>query len=66
MLYRGSIDSTDVDLLLMAIGHNASPAELKSYLYEMGLDGDGDVSFDMFYKWWTIRGSDTDCRIQHK
>ena len=50
----------------MAIGHNASPAELKSYLYEMGLDGDGDVTFDMFYKWWTIRGNDTDCRIQHK
>lgn len=48
----------------MAVGINASPAEIDSYLQDIGISkvnedyGNREVTFDLFYRWWSNKEED--------
>lgn len=54
LAYRGSVTKDDFELLLMALGHHLTQKELDACLRDMGVDPEtGDVSFQLFFDWWT-------------
>ena len=50
----GSIDSTDFELLLLALNINLSPLEVSSTKNELVDSTSGRIEFETFYSWWNI------------
>jgi len=49
----GSINKDQFELLLMAMGRNASALQIDSYFADLGVSGGGTLSFALFFEWWT-------------
>jgi hypothetical protein len=56
-----------MELLLMALGLNASPSDVDSYLYNMGVkEEQREITFEQFYAWWSNQDESLNSRIRHK
>jgi Ca2+-binding EF-hand superfamily protein len=49
----GELSKDDFELLMMALGHHLSPAELDACFRDLGLEASASVSFPLFLEWWT-------------
>jgi hypothetical protein len=47
------VSRDDFELLLMAVGHNLTLNELDACFKDMGVEMGGQISFDLFFEWWT-------------
>jgi len=50
---NGSIDSKELQGLVFDLGEVMTEAQIKELLSELDEDGNGTVSFDEFYSWWS-------------
>jgi Ca2+-binding EF-hand superfamily protein len=49
----GEITRDQFELLLMAVGHNVSFSTIDSYWSDLGIEPNGNLTFDLFFEWWT-------------
>lgn len=50
----GSIDTADLELLLLALNINLTPAETTLTKNQLVDSVAGRIDFETFYKWWEI------------
>eukprot|EP01038_Epipyxis_sp_PR26KG_P005600 gene5600-7729_t len=50
---RGAINKDDLELLLMALGHTLSARDVDACVQDIGVSGEGNISFELFFDWWT-------------
>ena len=48
----GSIDPTELRILMVELGKPSDDAAIQTMLAELDEDGDGDISLDEFRSWW--------------
>lgn len=49
----GFIDRNELQLLADELGETLDDAELEAAMKEIDVSGDGKISFEEFYRWWT-------------